>query len=206
MTSQRTLPSGREQAEHALLLLGAPAPARLIVDVHAALFDGDLDMSSLAELLRAGQRATADGAGSGYAYKICLGLNLDLSAARGMPALAAWPLDRRIVTPAAARADALAMVVRVVEFVLVRPGLGGPVARLLRQLAELVPGGPEAVDVLDPGALAQAAREALAAPALAAAIEGEQAAREAAVARAERLELTQQLFGVPSLPHQRGPR
>ena len=205
MTSQRTLPSGREQAQHALLLLGAPAPARLVVDVHAALFDGDLDMSSLAALLLTGQRATVEAAGSADAYTICLGLNLDLSAARGMPALAVWPLERRIVTPAVARADTLAMVVRVVEFVAVRPSLGAPVARLLRQLAELVPGGPEAVDVLDPGALAQAARKALADPALALAVEREQPAREVAVARAGGLDLPQQLFGVPAVPHQRGP-
>ena len=205
MTSQRTLPSGREQAQHALLLLGAPAPARLVVDVHAALFDGDLDMSSLAALLLTGQRATVEAAGSADAYTICLGLNLDLSAARGMPALAVWPLERRIVTPAVARADTLAMVVRVVEFVAVRPSLGAPVARLLRQLAELVPGGPEAVDVLDPGALAQAAAEALAAPALALAVEREQPARAAAVARAAQLEPAQQLFGVPAVPHQRDP-
>ena len=205
MTSQRTLPSGREQAQHALLLLGAPAPARLVVDVHAALFDGDLDMSSLAALLLTGQRATVEAAGSADAYTICLGLNLDLSAARGMPALAVWPLERRIVTPAVARADTLAMVVRVVEFVAVRPSLGAPVARLLRQLAELVPGGPEAVDVLDPGALAQAARKALADPALALAVEREQPAREAAVARAGGLDLPHQLFGVPAVPHQRGP-
>ena len=205
MTSQRTLPSGREQAQHALLLLGAPAPARLVVEVHAALFDGDLQMSSLAALIRAGQQATVAGAGSADAYEICLGLNLDLTAVRGMPALAAWPLERRIVTPAVARVDALTMVLRVVEFALARPGLGAPVARLLRQLAELVPGGPEAVDVLDPGALAQAATEALAAPALALAVEREQPARAAAMARAARLEPAQQLFGVPAVPHQRDP-
>jgi len=205
MTSQRTLPSSAEQAQHALLLLGAPAPARLVVDVHAALFDGDLDMSSLVALLRAAQRATVAAAGSADAYEICLGLNGDLSPARGMPALAAWPLPRRIVTPAVARADELAMVVRVVEFAAARPSLGAPVARLLRQLAELVPGGPEVVDVLDPGALAQAARQALDSAALAEAVERERPAREAAVARATQLDRSHQLFGVPAVPHQRGP-
>ena len=199
MPSQCALPSTREQAQHALLLLGAPAPARLVVDVHTALFDGDLDMPSLVALVRAEQRAvtaaqegvtaeqrgdpaepsadfaarqggTAGAAGPADAYQICLGLTLDLTASRGVLALAAWPLARRIVTPAVARADALMMVVRVVEFVATRPGLGATTMRLLRQLAATVPGGPEAVNVLDPGALAQAARLALANPALTAAV------------------------------------
>lgn len=204
MTSQSTLPSAREQAQHALLLLGAPASARLVLDVHAALFDGDLDMPSLVALVRAEQRGTAEVAGSTDAYKIGVGLDLDLAAVRGVLALAAWPLDRRILTPAAARADALAMVVRVMEFLAVRPAVDASALRLMRQLAESVPGGPEAVDVLDPGALADAARLALAEPALADAVEGERAAREAAVARAQRLDLRQQVFGVSAMPRQRG--
>ncbi|MDT5041964.1 MAG: hypothetical protein QOE51_2949 [Actinoplanes sp.] len=239
MTRQSsTLPSTAEQAHHALLLLGAPAPARLVVDVHAALFDGDLAMPALTALLRAEQRALGGtgrhalppvgsggtelppaglggsevapaglggsemAAGSDVAYAICRGLNLDLRPVRGLLALASWPLDRRIVSPAAARADALAMVVRVLEFVAVRP-VGVPVLRLIRQLAEQVPGGPEAIDPLDPGALTQAARLALADPALDAAVAREQPARAAAVARAGQLDPAHQLFGVPALPHQR---
>jgi hypothetical protein len=204
MNSQCTLPSARGQAHQALLLLGAPAPARLVVDVHAALFDGDLDMPSLVALLRAEERGTDGAAGEDDAYKICWGLNANLTAARGVVALAAWPVARRIVTPAVARADALAMVVRVVEFVAGRPGMGASAARLLRRLAADVPGGPEAVNVLDPGALADAARLAFADPALVAAVEGEQAARGEAAARAEQLDMRQQLFGVPAVPQQRG--
>ena len=55
MSSQNTLPSTPEQVHHALLLLGAPAAARLIVDVHTALFDGDLAMPAMAPLLRSGE-------------------------------------------------------------------------------------------------------------------------------------------------------
>jgi hypothetical protein len=204
MNSQCTLPSTRGQAHQALLLLGAPAPARLVVDVHAALFDGDLDMPSLVALLRAEERGTAGAAGVDDSYKICWGLNLNLTAARSLVALAAWPVGRRIVTPAVTRADALAMVVRVVEFVAVQPAVGASAARLLRRLAADVPGGPEAVHVLDPGALADAARLALADPALAGAVAGEQAVREDAAARAAQLEVPQQLFGVPAVPQQRG--
>ena len=204
MNSQRTLPSTRGQAHQALLLLGAPASARLVVDVHAALFDGDLDMSSLVALLRAEERGTDGAAGVDDAYRICWGLNANLTAARGLVALAAWPVARRIVTPAVARADALAMVVRVMEFVAVQPAVGASVARLLRRLAAEVPGGPEAVHVLRPGALADAARLALADPALADAVAGEQAARCEAAARAALLDVRQQLFGVPAVPQQRG--
>lgn len=204
MTSQRTLPSTREQVQHALLLLGAPAPARLVVDVHAALFDGDLEMPALAALLRAEQRGTSAAAGADDAYKICLGLNSDLTAAPGLVALAAWPLARRIVTPAVARADALTMIVRVVEFVAGRPGVSATATRLLRQLAEVVPGGPEAVDVLDPGPLLDAVRLALAEPGLTDAVAREQTVRAEAVSRAEQLAVMHQMFGLPKLPHQRG--
>ena len=57
MTRQSTLPSIREQAHHALLLLGVPTPARLLVDVHAALLDGDLSVPALVALLRDEERA-----------------------------------------------------------------------------------------------------------------------------------------------------
>lgn len=36
-----TLPSAREQAHRVLTLLGVPTSARMVVDVHGGLFDGD---------------------------------------------------------------------------------------------------------------------------------------------------------------------
>jgi hypothetical protein len=155
-------------------------------------------------LVPAEQRGTEVAAGSTEAYKICAGLGLDLSAVRGVLALAAWPVVRRIVTPAQARADELAMVVRVAEFVTMRAGGSSSTLRLVRQLAELVPGGPESVNAMDPGLLAEAARLALADPALAEAVEREEPARAEAAARAEHLEREFQLFGVPAVPKQRG--
>ena len=73
MTRLSALPSTREQARHALLLLGAPAPARLVIDVHRALFDGDLDMPGLAALLRSERRTAAP--------VVCHGLTADIGAA-----------------------------------------------------------------------------------------------------------------------------
>jgi hypothetical protein len=187
MTPLSTLPSTREQARQALQLLGAPAPARFVVDVHRALFDGDLAMPSLAALLRSERRALAP--------VVCHGLTADLAAAH--VALAEWPLEHRIVTPVGVRHDALAAVARIAEFVAIRPGASGPAARLLRALAADVPGGPEATD------LGAAARAALDDPELVAALAAEAPQRAAVAVRAAALDRRQQLFGVPPLPQQR---
>jgi hypothetical protein len=178
-----TLPTTGEQARRALLLLGAPAGARLVADVHAALFDGDL---TVAALIR------------GRVPGLCAALTGDLSAAPGLLALAEWPLSRRIVTPAVRRADELAMIVRVAEFVAMSPVAGRAAARLLRELAERVPHGVEALD------LASAARAALQDRALTAAVEAEAAARAELLARAADLDERQQLYGIPVVPQQRG--
>jgi hypothetical protein len=180
MTRVSTLPSAREQARHALLLLGAPAPARLVVETHRALFDGDLDMPALAEVLRAEMRAPAPA--------ICHGLSPDLAPRH--VALAEWPLEHRIVTARAARAAALVAVIRIAEFVAMRPGAGRSPERLLRSLAAEVPGGTEAADV---AAAARAALDAL---------EPDQEI-EAISVRAAALDPRRRLFGVPPLPHQR---
>jgi hypothetical protein len=187
MTRLSMLPSTREQARHALLLLGAPAPACLVVDVHHALFDGDLDMPGLAALLRSERRALAS--------VVCHGLTADLAAAH--VALAECPLEHRIVTPMSVRHADLVAVARIAEFVAMRPGAGAAAARLLRALAVDVPGGPEATD------LGAAARAGLQDPELAAAVAAEAPLRAAMVVRAAALDRRQQLFGVPPLPQQR---
>jgi hypothetical protein len=181
-----TLPSAAEQARRALLLLGAPAPVRLVVDVHVALFDGDLSVPALAELVR---RRAPD---------FCCALTPELTAARGLVALAQWPVDRRLVTPAVRRAEALAMVLRVAEFVAAQPHAGRSADRLLRQLAPGVPDGVVAFDLGD------AARAALADPRLTAAVAAEEPVRRAAVRQAAALDEAQRLYGVPAVPHQRG--
>jgi hypothetical protein len=175
MNRQSTLPSTREQARCALLLLGAPAPARVVVQVHRALFDGDLDVPALAALLRAEQRTALP--------VVCRGLAPDLTAM--YVALAEWPLERRIITDP--HADLLAAFIRVADFIDVQPGASRTAEQLLRSLAEEA--GVESV---------QAARTALegltpATP------PGADAARRAAA-----LDPAHQTFGVPVVPHQRG--
>jgi len=178
-----TLPTTGEQARHALLLLGAPASARLVVDVHAALFDGDLTVAALV-------RERVPG--------LCAALTGDLSAAPGLVALVEWPLSRRIVTPAVRRADELAMIVRVAEFVAMSPIAGRAATGLLRELAQRVPHGVEALD------LAEAARAQLTASSLTDAVAAESELRAELLARAADLDERQQLYGVPVVPHQRG--
>jgi hypothetical protein len=178
-----TLPTTGEQARHALLLLGAPASARLVADVHAALFDGDLTVAALVR-----QRVPG----------LCAALTGDLTAAPGLVALAEWPLSRRIVTPAVRRADELAAIIRVAEFVAMSPTAGRAAARLLRELAQRVPHGVEALD------LASAARAALQDVELVDAVAAEALERAELLARAAELDERQQLYGVPVVPHQRG--
>lgn len=181
-----TLPSTAEQARHALLLLGAPTPARLLAEVHGALFDGDLDVPALAGLVR--------GRVTGFAPA----LTLELTPSWGVLTLAAWPVEQRLLSRARQRTDGLAMVVRVAEFVAAQRHAGRAADRLLRELAQGVPHGPEALD------LADAARAALADERLAARLAAEEPIREAALVRARRLDETQRLYGLPGVPHQRG--
>ena len=83
----------------------------------------------------------------------------DLTAARGLVTLSTWTVAERIRTAAVARAEALASTVRIAELVAMRPGGSG--MSLLRRLGRAVPGGPEALDLLNPATLADAARAAL---------------------------------------------
>lgn len=195
MINSTTLPGVREQARHALLLFGGPAPARLVVDVHTALFDGDLSMSGVAAVLRDEERHFDPDAL--IAYRICPALHHDLTVARGLVTLSGWSAARRLVSPRSARAGALAAVVRIAEFVAIRAQASSAVLDLLSRLADTVPGGPEAFLVHDPRALADAARAALAEVTV-------EALPEAVERRWAALDERQRLFGVMSLPHQRG--
>ena len=192
MTSLSTLPSAREQARRALLLIGAPASSRLVVEVHGALFDGDLTVTALAALLREEERGHL--AGDATAYRICPALRPDLTAARGLLTLSVWPVEGRVAVP---RTDLLAAIVRIAEFIAMREAAGAAATALLRRLADEVPGGPEAHAVQHPAALADAARSALAAAPVA-------PLPAETVRRWEELDERQRLFGVPRLPHQRG--
>jgi hypothetical protein len=200
MNRSITLPSTREQARRALLLIGAPAPARLVVDVHGALFDGDLTVAALVSLLREEERGPVHGepgeaarsAGEGECL-VCPALRPDLTAARGLLTLSTWPVENRVAAPA----DRLAAIVRIAEFIAMRQTAGAAAAALLRRLADEVPGGPEAYAVQNPAALADAARAALAGvPVTPLPTE--------TLRRWATLDEHQRLFGLPTVPRQRG--
>ena len=186
MNHLSTLPSTTEQARRALLLLGGPASARLVVDVHAALFDGDLSMSGLAGLLRT------------RAPGFCAALNPDLTAAPGMIALDEWRMENRVITPARRRLQELLSIVSIADFVSLRASASRSADRLLRSLAERVPDGVESPN------LANAARAAMSAGRLVAWVTREAPMHADAVARAQRLEPAEQLYGLPIVPRQRG--
>ncbi|GAA3344218.1 hypothetical protein GCM10020358_46560 [Amorphoplanes nipponensis] len=160
--------------------------------MHGALFDGDLTVAALVALLREEERAHPAGDPTSLAHLPAL--RPDLTAARGQLTLSAWPVEGRVATPPA---DLLAAIVRIAEFVAMREAAGLAATRLLRRLADEVPGGPEAYAVQHPAALADAARTALAAvPEVPLAAE--------TVQRWAALDERQRLFGVPRVPHQRG--
>jgi hypothetical protein len=171
MNRLSTLPSAREQARHALLLIGAPAPARLVVQVHRALFDGDLDMPGLAGLLRAERLAASP--------VVCRGLTAELTPIH--VALAEWPLERRIVTPATARADERTALARITEFVAMQPGASRSAQELLWSLSVAT----------------ESAATSEEAPAAEAPI------RSAAVRLAASRTVAERLFGVPVIPRPR---
>jgi hypothetical protein len=181
MTPLRTLPSAREQARHALLLLAVPVPPRIVVQVHRALFDGDLSVPAVASLLRVERQSGAP--------VVCCGLSSDLSGL--FVALAEWPVERRVVAPGGLAAG----FVRVAEFVRMQGGASRAAFELLRSLAEEV--GPDRfVDLASlsewlPSASASGPADA----------EFRRVVAERAVATLDQREL---LFGRPAVPHQRG--
>lgn len=233
MTRLSTLPSTREQAHHALVLLGVPTAARLLVDVHTALLDGDLSVPALAALLRTEERTTLPLAAAG---------GLSGSGPSGGPdgSATAWTgggagrhggayprpylicpglqpdltANRGVITLSTwdvadrvctpATARAEALAATVRIAELVGMRTGPAATALLKRLAADVPGGAEAFDPLHPQAVAEAARAALDDPALAAAVAAEQPRRDEAAARARALDEHQRLFGLSGVPHQRG--
>ena len=226
MTRQSTLPSIREQAHHALLLLGVPTPARLLVDVHAALLDGDLSVPALVALLRdeerafvAGPPAGPDGsataltgdsaggqggtAGRPYPYVICPGLNG--RSDRG-------PRHSHGLDLGLGRSDRYARgrAGRGARRDRAHRGAGGDAARSVRDLA-VAAAWPRTCPAARKRSTCSIRprsrtwrRTALEDPALAAAVAAEQPIRDAAVLRAAELDERQRLFGVPAVPHQRG--
>jgi hypothetical protein len=186
------LRSAREQAWQALTLLSVPAPPRLVVAAHAAFFAvTSVDSGELARLVRRDEQACRGGPGA-RPYHVCPALTADdLAPVRGLMALSAWPLERRIVGPLSRRVNLLIAAARLAERATLAPGASRAATALLRGLAAEIPGAPEEFDVLRPARLAELARSQLAACA-----EADAAHRAAGALRAlHRLSEADQLYG-----------
>src|SRR5580658_1506983 len=138
VSSPALLPA-REQVHQALTLIGAPAAPRLIVAVHDAFFAGRFASARLTSLRRDEERSFRS---APYArpYYLCAALSADLLApARGLLAVSAWPMDRRIVGPLSPRVDYLLAAIRIGERIRDLSGAGGESRRLLWRFAANIP-------------------------------------------------------------------
>ncbi|MFI6791582.1 hypothetical protein ACIBG4_30065 [Nonomuraea sp. NPDC050383] len=142
----------REQAHQALDLLGVPAQPRLIAAVNEAFFGGSLRGAQLTSLRRDEERSFASSP-FGRPYYLCAALTDRLSPARGLLAVSAWPLERRMVGPLSPRVHFLTCAVAVARRLCPDPGSEAgagtgtevepdpQVERLLARMARNIPGG-----------------------------------------------------------------
>lgn len=181
----------REQVHQALTLLGAPAAHRLITAVHGAFFGGTLAPARLTSLRRDEERSFR-AAPHARPYYLCAALTYDLLApARGLLAVSAWPMERRVIGPLSPRVHYLEAAIRVAEALLRVPGPGPEAERLLRRFAVNIPGAADGIKPAQPHLVAEAARAELAVHQ-----DEDQARRREAAARARaQLDDAGQLFG-----------
>ncbi|MBG0830365.1 hypothetical protein HS041_21610 [Planomonospora sp. ID67723] len=158
--SEASLMPIREQVHQALVLLGVPSAAKLIVAVNEAFFSGALRGPQLTSLRRDEERSFR---GDPYArpYYLCAALTDRLSPARGLLADSTWPLEARVVGPLSPRVDYLTAAMRIAEHLtrLADPPQGA--VRLLSRMAQNIPGGAEGFAPVDPLTVIRAARAEL---------------------------------------------
>ena len=188
-----TLLPAREQVHQALTLLGGPAAPKLIVAVHDAFYAGSLPAARLTSLRRDEERSFRS-APHARPYYICAALTADLLApARGLLAVSAWPMDRRIVGPLSPRVDYLIAAIRIAERFRDRDNSGASAdsRRLLWRFAANIPHAASNISRMDPDEIVIAARAELAVHERA-----DSDLRTAAAARARaQLDDAEQLFG-----------
>ncbi|GIH94797.1 hypothetical protein ACFFMN_24215 [Planobispora siamensis] len=189
----------REQVHQALVLLGVPAAAKLIVTVNEAFFSGALRGPQLTSLRRDEERSfRADP----YArpYYLCAVLTDRLSPARGLLADSTWPPEARVVGPLSPRVDYLTATMRIAEHLtrLTDPPPGA--VRLLTRMAQNIPGAVEGFAPADPLAAIRAARAELEVH-----LPADTAQRAEVAARASRqLTDAERLFGASAMTTLRG--
>ncbi|MFC4061729.1 hypothetical protein ACFOWE_25795 [Planomonospora corallina] len=189
----------REQVHQALLLLGVPAAAKLIVAVDEAFFTGALRGPQLSSLRRDEERSFR---GAPYArpYYLCAALTDRLSPARGLLTDSTWPLRARVVGPLSPRVDFLTAAVRVAEHLMRLADPPPGAVRLLTRMAQNVPGAESGFGPADPAAVRAAAREELGVHLPADTAQRAEVARRAG----EQLTDAERLFGAAALTTLRG--
>ncbi|MEU8356889.1 hypothetical protein AB0C27_12830 [Nonomuraea sp. NPDC048882] len=151
----------REQVHQGLRLLGASAQPRLIVAVSEAFLGGTIRSGQLTSLRRDEERSFRSSP-FGRPYYLCAALTDRLSPARGLLALSAWPLERRVVGPLSPRVDFLTAAIAVAGQSMSPPSDGERAERLLARMARNIPGAGEAVlGPPDPVRVIEAARAEL---------------------------------------------
>lgn len=182
----------REHVHRALTLLGAPSAPKLVLQVHAAFYSGDLVPARLTSLRRDEERSFR-AAPLARPYYICAALTADLLApARGVMALSTWPLHQRMVGPLSPRVDLLSAAIRLADHLHAQPDPTPEARRLIWRLANSIPGVTGTPDTIDAQAVKDAARHELA-------VHKEDDARHrdlAAHRAARQLDNPAQLFGV----------
>jgi hypothetical protein len=147
----------REQVYEALSLLQAPAAPRLIATVHEAFFGTTFRTQRVTSLRRDEERSFR-AAPHRRPYYICAALSAErLSASRGLLAVSAWPLERRVIGPLSPRVDFLESAIQVAEAIERIPGPVPAADRLLLRFAASIPGAAAAGESPDPGAVRAAA-------------------------------------------------
>ncbi|MBG0818852.1 hypothetical protein [Planomonospora sp. ID82291] len=190
----------REQVHQALLLLGVPTAAKLVVAVNEAFFAGGLRSPQLSSLRRDEERSFRS---DPYArpYYLCAALTDRLSPARGLLAASTWPLEARVVGPLSPRVDFLTAATRIAEHLarLAEPPPGA--VRLLSRMAQNIPGAVEGgFGPVDPATVVGAARAELEVH-----LPADTAQRAEVAARAgDQLTDVERLFGAAALSTLRG--
>jgi hypothetical protein len=134
----------REQVYEALSLLQAPAAPRLIATVHEAFFGTTFATQRVTSLRRDEERSFR-AAPHRRPYYVCAALAADrLSASRGLLAVSAWPLERRVIGPLSPRVDFLESAIRIAEAIERVPGPLPAADRLLLRFAASIPGAAAA--------------------------------------------------------------
>lgn len=181
----------REQVHQVLELLGVPAAPRLISAVHGAFLSGVLAGTRLTSLRRDEERSFRSAPHS-RPYYICAALTADLLApARGLLAVSAWPMERRVIGPLSSRVDFLTAAVNLAERLDRAPDPGTAAWRLLWRFAANIPAAAASPSTMTPQAVVLAARSELEVHR-----DGDQAHRASAARRARaQLNDAEQLFG-----------